>query len=855
MSRGTLRIYLGAAPGVGKTYAMLDEGWRRAGRGTDVVIAVVETHGRRGTLAQLRDVPIVARRRYEYRGTVIDEMDVDAVLARHPRVALVDELAHTNAPGSRNEKRWQDIEELLDAGIDVITTINIQHLESLNDIVAQITGIRQRETAPDEFVRRADQIELVDMTPEALRRRMAHGNIYPSERIDAALSNYFRPGNLAALRELSLLWLADRVEENLDGYLAAHAVTGTWETRERVVVALSGIPGDETLIRRAARIAGNRRGALLGVHVVTSDGRSTPDASDLAQQRQLLADVGGTYHEVVGGDIAHTIAMFARGEKATQIIIGATTGGRWSELVRGSLPRTLLRYANDIDVHIIGTRVDDRPTPPETRRRLPRRAPSDHMSRRQRIATWALALVTLPVLTTILAANRGHLTLTTITLLYLACVIVIAALGGFAHAAASAVAASLLINWYFTPPIHTFTVSRAENLVSLAVFLALALLVSALADGVSRRSLEARRAQTESTALARTSAVLVADSDDVHLLLDQITLALNLDGAALLRPSARGWEAIAATGTAPPTSPDQGVRIELGDLHETVLVLRRDGPPVDRQVLQAFADQIGVIIERQRLRREADLAEALAATNAVRTSLLRAVSHDLRTPLTSIKAAVSTLLQPDLSLTTDDTTSLLVSIDSSTDRLNRVVANLLDLSRLQTGSFELHLVPAAIEDLAANALNSIDLDTTRVELQLPPTVPMVRCDPPLLERVLANLITNAVNWNATVRAEAPVRVDALATGNDVQIRVVDHGPGIPHHQRARAFEPFQRLDDNAAHGGVGLGLAVAQGLTTAMGGTVELDDTPGGGLTVIVTLPRADQHEPPELTIISASLH
>ena len=311
MARGELRIYLGAAPGVGKTYAMLHEGRRRRDRGTDVVVAYVETHGRPNTAAQIADLEVIARKRYEYRGAWFEELDLDAVLARHPKVALVDELAHTNTPGLDHAKRWEDVEALLEAGIDVISTVNIQHLESLNDVVEHITGVRQQETVPDVVVRRAQQVELVDMTPEALRRRMAHGNIYGPEKVDAALSNYFRPGNLAALRELALLWVADSVDESLHAYLEAHGIAGTWETRERIIVAVTGAPGGSELIRRAARMAARTRGQLLGVHVAAASGLLTP-SGELERHRDLLRDLGGTYHEIVGDDVGQALAGFAR---------------------------------------------------------------------------------------------------------------------------------------------------------------------------------------------------------------------------------------------------------------------------------------------------------------------------------------------------------------------------------------------------------------------------------------------------------------------------------------------------------------------------------------------------------------
>src|SRR5579883_23938 len=332
MARGRLRIYLGAAPGVGKTYAMLNEGWRAHTRGKEVVVAYVETYDRPSTRAQLRDLEVMPRTKIAYRGQLFEEMDVDAVLARHPEMALVDELAHTNVPGSRHEKRWQDVEELLEAGINVISTVNIQHLESLNDVVERITGVAQRETIPDAVVRAADQIELVDMSAEALRRRMAHGNIYPPEKVDAALGNYFREGNLAALRELALLWVADRVDESLADYRQRHGIAQPWETRERVVVALDGSAEGEHLIRRGARMAARSKGELLAVHVRAADGLSGPAPDVLMRQRAMVAELGGRYLEITGGDVAETMVKFARAENATQLVLGAPQSSRFQEL-------------------------------------------------------------------------------------------------------------------------------------------------------------------------------------------------------------------------------------------------------------------------------------------------------------------------------------------------------------------------------------------------------------------------------------------------------------------------------------------------------------------------------------------
>ncbi len=354
MSRGQLRVYLGAAPGVGKTYAMLAEGQRRRVRGEDVVVALLEAHGRRLTAAMAEGLEVVPRRSMSHRGAAFTEMDLDAVLARRPQVALVDELAHTNVPGSRNGKRWQDVDELLDAGINVITTLNIQHLESISDVAKQVTGVEQHETLPDEIARRADQIELVDMTPEALRRRMVHGNVYPPDRIEAALTHYFRPGNLTALRELALLWLADRVEEGLQRYRAEHGIAGPWETRERIVVAIAGEKEDELVIRRAARIAARTPGSdLLAVHVYSDDGL-TGQARPLDRQRALVASLGGSFQRLPGDDVAGALLRFAYAENATQIVLGTSRRGRLLTLLAGkSIPTRLARQAEHIDVHLV----------------------------------------------------------------------------------------------------------------------------------------------------------------------------------------------------------------------------------------------------------------------------------------------------------------------------------------------------------------------------------------------------------------------------------------------------------------------------------------------------------------------
>ena len=851
MARGILRIYLGAAPGVGKTFAMLNEGVRRAQRGTDVVIAYVETHGRANTIEQIRDLEVVPRRTLQYRGATFEEMDLDAVLARKPEVALVDELAHTNTAGSRHEKRWQDIERLLEAGIDVISTVNIQHLESLNDVVQRITGIGQRETVPDAFVRQADQIELVDMSPEALRRRMAHGNIYPPEKVDAALANYFRPGNLGALRELALLWVADRVEDSLQDYLTDHGITDVWETRERVVVALTGTPGGDHLIRRAARLAGRLRGELVGVHVASADGLSSNAGAGLERQRSLVVELGGTYREVVGDDVGAALAAFAAAEQATQVVMGATRRSRFAELLHGSLPSQIQRRLPGVDVHVIA--IDEAAgATPHLLRRGPRRR-SAIPAGRERLA-WALCVLGLPLLTALLVGLADQLNLSSALLLQLTFVLVIAAVGGIRPGIIASVAASLLTNWYLTPPVHTWTIANTDNLIALGVFVIVGIGVSVLVDRTAQRGREARRARADATALARSTGSIITAVDPMPDLVDQLRTLFDLDSAAVLERTDSGWAPTAVSGAAPPSSPsspDAGVSIALDEAGDTQLVLK--GKPVsgdDLGVLRAFTDQLALGVVARELRRDAATVETLEHANALRTALLQAVSHDLRTPLASIKAAVTGLMADDVGFSDDDRAQLLTTIDASTDRLDRLIGNLLDMSRLQSGVAKAAVIPTATEEVVAAALSALSVPHQGVQVDVSEQLPLVLTDPALLERAVANLVSNALSWSPPSQ---PVRIEAAQVAGRVELRVIDCGPGIPRSERTRVFEPFQRLGDRSSDTGAGLGLAIARGFVELTGGRLELDDTPGGGCTFTILLPMAEppMAEPPIAEVTS----
>ncbi|MFC8984620.1 ATP-binding protein [Streptomyces sp. NPDC057115] len=827
MGRGTLRIHLGAAPGVGKTYAMLAEAHRRIGRGTDCVVAFAEPHGRPRTEALLDGLERIPPAHLEHRGEVRPEMDVDAVLARRPRVALVDELAHTNVPGSRNAKRWQDVEELLAAGIDVHSTLNIQHLESLGDVVESITGVRPTETVPDEVVRRAEQIELVDMTPEALRRRMAHGNIYQPDKVDAALSNYFRPGNLTALRELALLWVADRVDEHLQRYRSEHDVSAIWGSRERIVVGLTGGPEGRTLIRRAVRLAEKGAGGeVLAVYIARGDGLTAASPSELAEQRTLVENLGGTFHHVVGDDIPGALLAFARGANATQIVLGSSRRKAWQYVFGPGVGATVARESGpDLDVHIVTHEAIAQG------RGLPV-ARGARLGRSRVVWGWTVGVAGPALLALLLSAvNPG---LANDMLLFLVLTVAAALLGGLWPALASAASGSLLLNYFYTPPLHRWTVADPKNIGAIVIFVAVGVAVASVVDLAARRTHQAARLRAEAEILSYLAGNVLRGETGLEDLLERVRETFGMESAALLERAGdlEPWTCAGRAGTDRPVDrpEDADVDVPVGD-HMALALTGRVLPAEDRRVLGAFAAQAAVVLDHRRLREEADRARALAEGNRIRTALLAAVSHDLRTPLAGIKASVSSLRSPDVVWSPEDRAELLESIEDGADRLDHLVGNLLDMSRLHTGTVTPLIREIDLDEVVPMALGGVP--EGEVALDVPETLPMVAVDPGLLERTMANLVENAVKYSP---AGTPVLVAASALGDRVEVRVVDRGPGVPDQAKARIFEPFQRYGDAPRGAGVGLGLPVARGFAEAMGGTLEAEDTPGGGLTMTVTL-------------------
>jgi len=833
--RGELRIYLGAAPGVGKTYAMLGEAHRRLERGTDVVAAVVETHGRKKTAELIEGIEVIPPRYIEYRGGSFPELDVPAVLARHPQVVLVDELAHTNTPGSKNEKRWQDVEELLDAGITVISTVNIQHLESLNDVVAQITGIEQKETIPDSIVRQASQVELIDITPEALRRRLSHGNVYQPERIDAALSNYFRPGNLTALRELALLWLADQVDTALAKYRAENKITDMWEARERVVVAVTGGPESETLVRRASRIASKSSAELMVVHVIRGDGLAGLSERRMARIRELANSLDASLHTVVGDDLPTALLDFARDNNATQLVIGTSRRPRWARIFDEGIGPRIVELSGKIDVHMV--------THEESKRGFELAALSP---RERRVTSWlaavivpsAICAVTVTVLDRYLD-NGGE------SALFFVGVLLVGLLGGVAPAALSAVLSGLLLNYYLIAPRHSFTIAEPNSAITELVLLLIAVAVAVLVDGATKRTREARRASQEAELLTLFAGSVLRGAD-LETLLERVRETYSQTAVSVLREpseeeraSGRKGYIVACVGKDPCVTVDSAdTAIEVGDDEFWMLLKGKKLSARDRRVLGAVARQAAGLIKQRELAEEAGRTHAIVQADELRRSLLSAVSHDLRTPLAAAKVAVSSLRAEDVAFSPEDTAELLATIEESIDQLTALVGNLLDSSRLAAGVVRPDLRRVYVEETVQRALVSVGRGATgfyrpaidRVKVDVGDAV--VMADAGLLERVLANLIDNALRY----APNCVVRVNAGRVGDRVLINVIDEGPGIPKGTEDQIFEAFQRLGDHDNTTGVGLGMSVARGFVEAMGGTIAAGDTPGGGLTVVVDL-------------------
>ena len=825
-------MLLGAAPGVGKTYAMLEEGARLSAEGKDVVVAVVETHGRVATAARLNGLEILPRAEIEHRGVRLSELDLDAVLARNPGVALVDELAHTNAPGSRNEKRWQDVVALLDAGINVISTVNVQHIESLSDVVEQITGAPQRETIPDQVLRDADQIEVVDLAPQALRDRLSEGNVYPAARIDAALSNYFRLGNLTALRELALLWLADEVDSALKAYRSEHGIDNKWEARERVVVALTGGPEGETLIRRGARIAARSAGGeLLVVHVSGQDGLSDAHPGALAAQRSLVEKLGGSYHQVVGEDVPRALVDFAKASNATQLVIGVSRRSRIAAALTGpGIGATVIRESGVIDVHIVTHAAAG------GRFALPRLGGA--LTVKRRALGMLVALVGGPLLTLLLESLRSDESTASDVLGFQLLVVVVALVGGIWPALFAAVLSGLTLDYFFIEPVGSVTIANPPHALALALYIVNAVLVSYVVDQAARRSRSAVRALAESELLATIAGSVLRGQDALEALVTRTREAFRLNGVRILDGEAVLYEAAGEPGA---DSADRRLTtIPVGDRASLELC----GPALlssERRLLAVIAAQIDAALEHNALTKTAEEIRPLAEADRMRSALLAAVGHDLRRPLAAATAAVTGLRSTEVEWSEPDRAELLATAQESLESLAALVTNLLDVSRLQAGALAVTATDLDVADVVLPALDELGLGPADVQLGIEDGLPDVLADAGLLQRVLVNLLDNAVRFSPP--GVAP-RLSASSFAGTVEIRIADRGPGVSTERKDDIFVPFQRLGDTDNTTGLGLGLALSKGFVEGMAGTLHAEDTPGGGLTMVIALPAASATDP-----------
>jgi two-component system, OmpR family, sensor histidine kinase KdpD len=846
-ARGKLKIFLGAAPGVGKTYEMLSVAQARRRDGVDVVVGVVETHGRRETEALLDGLTIMPRRRVDYKGHVLDEMDLDAILARRPRLVLVDELAHTNAPGSRHPKRYLDVEELLAAGIDVYSTLNIQHVESLNDVVAQITRIRVRETVPDTILDRADDIEIVDLAPDDLIKRLEEGKVYIPRQADRAIRHYFKPGNLTALRELALRRTAQRVDDEMLRYMRAHAISGPWAAGERVLVCVSEHPSCPGLIRYAKRLSDRMHAPFTALYVETARTTKLSDAARdrIAEALRLAERLGGDAVTLPGGRIADEVMRYSSENNITQIVIGKSGRSRWFEILHGSVVHELVRRSGNISVHVITGEED----PPKAEAPVATGGGANLDP-----APYAVTTGIVAVAVGLGMVLQEFLSVASITLVFLTGILISAVRFGLFPSLFACAVSVLAYNFFFLPPIYTFTIADPENVVALFFFLIVAVIASNVASRARNQLVAARtRARTNEDlfGFSRKLAAIGSLDDLLWATVYQIAHMLKLR-VVILMPSVHGievkagyppedrldeadiaaarwtWEHNRAAGRGADTLPGAKrlfLPLKTGGGPIGVLGIDREeaGPlltPDGRRLLDALADQAAIAIERITLAADIAGARMTAETERLRSALLTSISHDLRTPLASIIGALTSLRSFGDSYDKSARDELMATIQAEAERLNRFIGNLLDMTRLESGAIDVKTVLVDPGEIVGTALQRAHrlLADHRVEIDLAPDLPMLRLDYLLFEQVLFNLLDNAAKYTP---AGSTITLRARVDGAAVSLAVLDEGPGIPPGDIERIFDKFYRVQaQDRQRAGTGLGLAIGRGFLAAMGGTV-----------------------------------
>lgn len=843
-TRGRLKIFLGAAPGVGKTFEMLSAAQARRQEGTDVVVGVVETHERRETKALLEGLEIIPRRPIEHRGRTLQEMDLDGLLVRRPQLALVDELAHTNAPGSRHPKRYMDVEELITAGIDVYTTLNVQHIESLNDVIARITRIRVRETVPDSIIDKADDIELIDLTPEDLIQRLRDGKVYVPHQAERAVRHYFQPGNLTALRELALRRTAQRVDEQMVRYMQAHAIPGPWAAGERIVACIGSDASATDVVRHAKRMADSLKAPWTAVHVETAHDLNLRDVERdrIAEAMRLAERLGAETVTLPGQDVADTIAEYTRANNVTHIIIVQPPRSRWLELFRGSLAQQLIRKTGGAGVHVLG------------RSRSGEAEARDFGARLGEVSAYAGSLAFIAVSLGVALLLRQALGVTSVAMTFLTAVLVSAVLYGFWPALFASFISVLAYNFFFLAPLYTFTIADPENVVALFFFGVTAVIASNLTARVRAQAIVARQRARTTEELYQFSRKLAgaANLDDllwatVHqialMLKVRVVILLPEDSSVAVRAgyppedslddadlaAAKWcWERNRVAGRGSDTLPGAKrlfMPMNTGRGAVGVIGIDSDEPgpiltPDQHRLLDALSDQAALAIERVNLVEDVDRARLVAETDRLRAALLTSISHDLRTPLASILGSATSLATQGETLDAATRLDLTRNIQDESERLNRFIGNLLDMTRLETGPLRLNTGAVELSDAIGSALRRASkiLAQHRTRVVLQPDLPMLDVDEVLFEQVLFNLLDNASKY---APSGSLVTIKAWQDAGRIVLQVMDEGPGIPQADLERVFDKFYRVGGpDRRRAGTGLGLAICRGFVEAMHGTI-----------------------------------
>lgn len=847
--RGRLKIFLGAAPGVGKTYEMLMSARARKADDVDVVIGVVETHGRQETEALVEGFEVIPRKRINYRGQQLEEMDIDAILARRPELVLVDELAHTNVAGSRHPKRYMDVQEILSQGIDVYSTLNIQHVESLNDVVAQITRIRVRETVPDSIIDRADDVEIIDLTPDDLIKRLKDGKVYVPTTARRAIENYFSPGNLTALRELALRRTAQRVDEQLLNHMQAHAISGPWAAGDRVLVCLDHSRSGASLVRYARRQADRLRAPWTTLHLETPQALSLPDEDKdrLAANMRLAQQLGAETVTLPALHRSREIIAYANANNFTHIIVGRPSKSRWRQLWQGSVTHDLIRYAGDISVHVISGNAKES----EPQRGVKTAQPLKAFRIKPYLqSTFFIALAI--ALGVLLDQTLG---VQNLALVFLMAVLTAAVRGGLGPGLYASLLGALSFNFFFLEPRYTFTVRDPESLVALFFYLGVAVVASNLTAAVQRQAVAARqRARTTedlylfSKKLAGTGTlddVLWATAFQIASMLKvRVVILLPENGSIAVKAgyppddtlmdadiaaAKWTWEHNRPAGRAADTLPGaKRLYLPMRTGREPVGVIGLDndkqGPlltPEQQRLFDALADQAALAIERIQLVSDVDKAKLAAETDRLRTALLTSISHDLKTPLAAIMGSAGTLKDFGTEIPEEARAELLTSIVDESERLNRFISNLLDMTRIGSGAMEPNYAFHFVGDIVGTALSRAAKITARhkVNVSIPADLPMLKIDPVLFEQVLFNLIDNAAKY---APEDTVIHIRGLQDGDAILLSVVDEGPGIPLNDVERIFDSFYRVrKGDHVRAGTGLGLAICRGFIEAMGGTIK----------------------------------